>query len=515
MAKNVLFLVIDQWRAEALSCLLNTPARTPHLDALAADAWMSLHHYTVTAPCGPSRASLLTGLYAQNHRSVRNGTPLDESIDNIAKILRKAGFDPTLFGYTDTSADPRHKAKNDPLLRTYESVMPGFTLGTGFNEGDLSAWTSKLAGKGYDIPTDPFDLYRSSDKFVDGFHKEPAVFKADDSDTAFIVDEVIDYLKQGRSDNWFVHLSILHPHPPWIAPEPYNSLINNDDIPDPKRHESRASEAQQHDYIKVWLEEQDSVEYCSPDLNVQKIDEEQRRSIASIYYGLLAEVDDAVGRLIDHLKTSDDYDNTLIVVTADHGEQLGDHWLWGKGGYFDQSYHIPLIIRDPKSDDQHRGIRENHLFTESVDLVPTILDWLELPVPSQLSGRSLLPLLSGDQPISWRNAAFWEFDFRNVQTQFYESRLGITPDQAGLIVIRDHRYKYVYFAAQPALLFDMQKDPGELNNLANNPEYTTIVLKYNQQLLTHKMLNQDRVLVNQLLTKHGVCSYEGARSDYS
>lgn len=511
MAKNVLFLVIDQWRAEALSCLLGTPARTPRLDDLAADAWMSLNHYTVTAPCGPSRASLLTGLYAQNHRSVRNGTPLDENIDNIARMVKKAGYDPTLFGYTDTSADPRNRPENDPLLKTYEGVMPGFSLGTGLNESDLSAWTDKLAEKGYDIPKDPFDLYRSSDRFADGFHKEPAVFKAADSDTAFMVDEVIDYLKKDHCDGWFVHLSILHPHPPWIAPEPYNSLINNDDIPEPKRHQCRDIEALQHDYIKTWFEEQDSVEYCSPDLNVQKIDEEQRRAIASIYYGLLAEVDDAVGRLIKHLKDSDDFNDTLIIITADHGEQLGDHWLWGKGGYFDQSYHIPLIIRDPNSDIGRRGIRENHLFTESIDIVPTILEWLSEPIPSQVSGRSLLPLLHGERPTTWRDSTYWEFDFRNVQTLFYESRLSITPDQACLLVVRDHRYKYVYFAAQPALLFDIQNDPDELNNLSNNPEFASVLLEYSQKLLTHKMLNQDRTLVNRLLTVNGVCSYEGSR----
>lgn len=512
MEKNVLFLVIDQWRAEALSCLLDTPARTPNLDTLAADAWMSLNHYTVTAPCGPSRASLLTGLYAQNHRSVRNGTPLDENINNIARMARKVGFDPILFGYTDTSADPRNKDENDPVLKTYEGVMPGFTLGTSLNESDLSAWTDKLRSKGYEIPDDPFDLYRSTDRFANGYHKRPAVFNTEDSDTAFMVDEVIDYLKEGRADNWFVHLSILHPHPPWIAPEPYNTLISNDEIPEPMRHESRVLEGQQHEYIKVWLEEQDSVEYCSPDLNVQKIDEEERRAIASIYYGLLAEVDTAVGRLIDHLKATDEFENTLIVVTADHGEQLGDHWLWGKGGYFDQSYHIPLIIRDPYTEKQYRGKREKNLFTESVDIVPTILEWLGESVPNQISGQSLLPLLHGDRPKKWRDAAFWEFDYRNVQTLFYESRLIITPDQSCLLVVRDHRYKYVYFAALPALLFDMQNDPSELNNLANDPAYTHVLLEYSQKLLTHKMLNQDRTLVNQQLTEDGVCSYIGMRS---
>ena len=124
---KVLFIVIDQLRADCLLGALADAIELPNLRALMADGTTFSRHYTVTVPCGPARASLLTGLYAMNHRSVRNGTPLDGTLDTLPRELRKAGYEPLLFGYTDTSADPRGLDPFDPALKSYEGVMPGFT----------------------------------------------------------------------------------------------------------------------------------------------------------------------------------------------------------------------------------------------------------------------------------------------------------------------------------------------------------------------------------------------------
>ncbi|MCB1040991.1 MAG: sulfatase-like hydrolase/transferase, partial [Acidimicrobiales bacterium] len=104
---NVLYITVDQWRGDCLGVAGHPVVRTPTLDSLAARGVRFANHWSVTAPCGPSRASLHTGRYLMNHRSVNNGTPLDHEFDNIARIARRQGYDPTLFGYTDTSVDPR------------------------------------------------------------------------------------------------------------------------------------------------------------------------------------------------------------------------------------------------------------------------------------------------------------------------------------------------------------------------------------------------------------------------
>ncbi len=113
---NVLLIVADQWRWDCLSALGHPTVRTPHLDALAAEGTLFASHFTQASPCGPARASLLTGLYLMNHRSVANGTPLDQRFDNLAWAARRQGLTPFLFGYTDASPDPRFRAPADPDL---------------------------------------------------------------------------------------------------------------------------------------------------------------------------------------------------------------------------------------------------------------------------------------------------------------------------------------------------------------------------------------------------------------
>src|SRR5262245_12600111 len=157
--RKVLFISADQWRGDSLSALGHPCLRTPHLDRLAAQGVLFRNHYTQASPCGPARTSLHTGMYMMNHRSLRNGTPLDARHSNIALEVRKAGYDPTLFGYTDTSVDPRLYPADDPALKTYEGVLPGMTVGLKLPE-HMAAWIADLRAKGYDIPGGRAEVYR-------------------------------------------------------------------------------------------------------------------------------------------------------------------------------------------------------------------------------------------------------------------------------------------------------------------------------------------------------------------
>ncbi|HYC14311.1 MAG TPA: sulfatase-like hydrolase/transferase, partial [Stellaceae bacterium] len=152
--RNILLITFDQWRADCLSVVGHPCLKTPHLDALAADGVLFRRHYTQASPCGPARASLLTGLYMHNHRSLRNGTPLDDRHATLPRELRKGGYDPALFGYTDTSLDPRTLSPGDPRLATYENPMPGFTPVVPLDES-FAAWVAELRRRGYAVPAPP------------------------------------------------------------------------------------------------------------------------------------------------------------------------------------------------------------------------------------------------------------------------------------------------------------------------------------------------------------------------
>jgi len=132
----------------------------PNLRGLMGESVTFNRHYTVTTPCGPSRASLLTGLYAMNHRSIRNGTPLSARHVNIGTEMRKAGYEPMLFGYTDVSSDPTSLHPNDPELKHYEGLAPGFAEIVRMRLESSSSWVGDLKAKGYSVPSRYWDLYR-------------------------------------------------------------------------------------------------------------------------------------------------------------------------------------------------------------------------------------------------------------------------------------------------------------------------------------------------------------------
>lgn len=200
--RNVLFIVIDQLRADCVFGDLSAHVSLPNIRALADESVSFENHFSVATPCGPSRVSLLTGQYAMNHRAVRNGTPLRYDTPTLATEAQKAGYEPLLFGYTDTSQDPRHLPPDDPRLFSYEEVAPGFTEALRMRtESDCTAWEAHLRAKGYDLPGYP-DIYRPSGDSP----ASPAQYAAEDSDTSFLADRFLADIST-RSSGWFAFLA--------------------------------------------------------------------------------------------------------------------------------------------------------------------------------------------------------------------------------------------------------------------------------------------------------------------
>lgn len=498
MPGNVLFVTADQWRGECLGALGHPTVRTPSLDALAAQGVCFRRHYANAAPCGPSRASIHTGLYLHNHRSGTNGTPLDARHANWALEARRHGYDPILFGYTDTSQDPRQLDPAHPLLRTYEGPLPGIRPVVMMGENPL-AWARWLEKKGYAIPDPAYKLYtrkKEQLEWEEGGHvPAPLALPAEHHDTHFMVDQVIEHLTEHGGSPWMVHLSLLRPHPPWVAPEPYNALYDPASLPGFVRAETAEREGEQH----PWLAFQLSRAHCrAPD------DERKLRRMKASYFGLMTEVDHQLGRLFAWLEAQGLWDSTLVVFSSDHGEQMGDHWMLGKAGYFEQSYRIPLIVRDPRAAaDGSRG-RVVDAFTENVDLAPTLLEWIGAEIPPAFDGRSLLGFVrSGAEPEGWRRAAHFEFDFREPQGGAPERALGLSLHECGISVLRDARAKYVHFAGLPALFFDLESDPDERCDRARDPEAQARVLEYAQRMLSWRMDHEDQTLTHVSLGPNG------------
>lgn len=495
---NILFITADQWRGECMSCVDHPVVKTPNLDALASEGVLFRNHYAQAAPCAPSRTSLHTGMYMFNHRCVSNGTPVSGRLSNWALEVRKRGFEPSLFGYTDTALDPTDLHPEDHRLRHYSEPLPGMGHYTPIRDEVSVDWVKYLEQKGYQIPARWWDLYGNPKPGLPwhqgGDVPLPLAIEAHDHETRFMVDECIKWIS-GQSKPWITHLSLLRPHPPFVAPAPYHTLYKPGRLRAPSRHADLEQQAAQHPFLGYVLE---NTSHC------WQGDDRQLEEAAAGYYGLITEVDDNLGRMFEFLIKAGAWNETLIIFTSDHGEQLGDHWLTGKLGFYDQSYHVPLIIRDPMDNIDGDNSRQIDRFTENVDLMPTMLNWLGMKVPSQCDGRSLLPFLRGQSfAKEWRTEVHWEFDFRDIIQQRAEKSLGIPSNRCNLAVVRDEQFKYVHFAALPPLLFDIEDDPGELNNLAGSSDYKDTVLELSHKLLSWRMEHTERGLTDTLLTSSG------------
>ncbi len=504
---NILFIVVDQLRADCLLGALSGSLDLLNLRRLMADSVTFANHFTVALPCGPSRASLLTGLYAMNHRSVRNGTPLNARHTNVALQARRGGYEPLLFGYTDTSIDPRGRDPEDPDLRSYEGLMPGFYEALQMRADTNRAWLADLKAKNYRLPKDYLDIFRpvKADGSASTAVTDPALYSAEDSDTAFLTDQTIRGLSVREHQGWFAHVTYIRPHPPLVAPAPFNTMYDPAAITPANCKGGIEDEKAKHPFFQAFFSEPaNSGLYIGFDGRMDQIPENDARALRAVYFGLTSEVDRHVGRLIDYLKSTGQYDDTLIIFTADHGEMLGDHFIWGKETVYDPAFHIPLIIRDPKSRSSAGTVVD--ALTESIDLAPTILDWIGLAPPPAFNGASLASFLRGETPARWRDHVFAEVDFGDPETATrYQRHLGLRLAQSDLAILRERRFKLVHFnGGLPSLLFDLENDPEEHVNLASDPAYGAELMRLQTRMLDHRMTHAHRELSPMKLTESGV-----------
>jgi arylsulfatase A-like enzyme len=484
--------------------------KTPNADRLASQGTLFTNHFAGAAPCSPARACIYTGLYQMNNRVCRNGTPLDARFDNLALAARRAGYSPTLFGYTDTSPDPRGLDPSDPALKTYEGVLPGFVARQMLPEHQ-KPWLSWLTAQGIDSSAGFPDIHRPASG-ASAVSLDPPIYNRDQTPSAFLAGEFMRWLgEQDAGAPWCAHVSFLSPHPPFIVPEPFNRMYDPASGPAFRRAADLEAEAAIHPYAAWGLEKLKRKKFIPGARGkVRDWSDGELQMVRAIYWGMISEVDSQLGRIWSALETKGDWDNTIIVLMSDHAEMMGDHWSLGKGGFFDQSYHVPLVIRDPRRI-RARG-KKTTAFTEAVDIIPTVLDLIGVAPAQPVDGRSLAPFLDGRKPDGWRTEAHWEFDFRSVSDGEAEAKFGIRSAQCNLSVLRGERFKYVHFnGGLPPLLFDLASDPDETRNLADDPAFTRVRLDCAEKLLAWRAEHLDQTLALVELTEDGVRIASGVK----
>ncbi|PIE09562.1 MAG: phosphonate monoester hydrolase [Rhodobacterales bacterium] len=364
-ARNTLFLVYDQLRADVLRGALAAHVPTPNFDRLAAQSRVYEQHRTAMVPCGPSRASLLTGLAGPEHGAVMNGFPVKTGTPTLGTELRKHGVEPLLFGYTDFAGDPALLHPSDPDLRSYEGVAAGFREVVEMRWETGSEWPGWLARQGVELPRPwPerfFDLYRSD---TGGIRGVPP-YDAAQSDTAYLTDRVLEGLEARRDHPWFAMVTYIRPHPPFVAPAPWNGMVDAAAMPAPTPC------PEDHPFFDAWHHElSNGALFHGFDGRARALRPAQIADLRAVYLGLVAECDHHLGRLLDWLDDTGQAGSTTVIVTGDHGEMLGDAGLWGKDSILDPAWRVPLMIRAPELEP---GVEQG--LTSSTQIMPMLLDW--------------------------------------------------------------------------------------------------------------------------------------------
>ena len=503
MKKSVLFISVDQWRWDCFGFMKHKYAVTPNIDKLAKKGVYFKSHFAGIIPCGPSRTTMLTGLYPFIHRSTRNGSPLDKRFTNIAKEVKLSGYKPKLFGYTDTTWDPRYLDANDKKNFTYESPMEGFDPICHLPESNPEPWYKDLISKGYNFKSAKELYKRDLPKKGKGFDYRAWDIPAKDSDTSFLTNQVIKHLKKIK-DPFFYHVSFLRPHPPMFVSEPWHSLIDPLKIKLSSNNLNYKKMLLGHPFLKeIARKFLDENKY--KEIRYKELKSEDIKRIIAVYLGMCAEVDHNIGKILNTLNEKNIEKDTLVIFTSDHGELLGENNLWGKLGWWDSAYRIPLIFynKDIKS-------RKIDNFSESVDLAPTILEWLDLDVPINWSGISLLEYLKTGKRKFNKDFVTFEFDFRESNYSKFVEEKKLEPEECNLVCIRDKNWKYVHFPTLPSLLFNLKKDPLEKNNLSNIKKYQNIKNKLLSKLLSHRLLHQERQLSSLQVSSSGLSTSYGS-----
>ena len=426
---NILMIMADQLSARYLGAYGHPLVKTPNIDALASKGTLFRHAYCNSPICAPSRASMATGLHVGRLGAFDNGSDFPAGVPTFMHHLGRADYEVVLSGKAHfIGPDQMHGFQRRLTPEIYPSGFdwtPDWTQGPVHNPGTavdqirdsgLCEWSLQLD------------------------HDEEVQFRS--------LEYLRDYARRKDAGRpFFLCSSFTHPHEPFIISQPWWDLYDHDAIDMPTAAGMPIEEM--HPYNQ-WLQ----IHHM---MDVYPLEEEHVRNARHAYYGAVSYFDSKVGELTKELERLGLLENTMIIVTSDHGEMLGEQGMWFKRTFFEPSIHVPLIVSGTervKPDNQIN--REVSL----VDLMPTFLELADLrdrrEIEQGLDGESLCGMLLGDD----------ERDSPGVVSEYYSE--GVTQPMRLAI---NKRMKYVHVEDQEPMLFDLTHDPDERVNCATDPMY--------------------------------------------
>jgi len=509
---NVLFIMADQLRWDHLGCAGHPYLRTPNLDALAARGVRFANAFVNSGVCGPSRMSYYTGRYPVSHGATWNRVPLSVGEVTLGEMLRGSGLQLALAGKTHVMPDRQGLAR---LQLEGGSELATLLERGGFEEidrydghhkpGAESGYPAFLRANGYG-GDDPWNEYviagiDAKGQVQSGWHMRnvhlPARVQEAHSETAYMTDQAMGFVDRMGSRPWVLHLSYVKPHWPYMAPAPYHAMYRPEQCLPVQR--SASERPNPHRVVAAYQQHEESQSFQNDDCI---------RTVRPAYQGLISQLDHHLGRLFEHLDQRGRGQDTLVIFTADHGDFLGDHWLGEKELFHDTVQKVPFVVVDPRPAADSTRAQVEARFVEAVDVVPTVLQALGLPVPThRVEGHSLLPLLHGQAPADWRQFAYSELDYSWRQARI---TLGKDVQRCRAFSLRTERWRYVHWLDEAEQLFDLQADPQEFHDLGQDPGTEAVRAGLRTQLLDFLAARKSRTTMTDEQVRAGTASHKRA-----
>lgn len=445
---NIVVILTDDHRFDALGFLGHPFLKTPNLDRLAAEGAYFENAYVTTSLCSPSRASILTGLYAHNHGVVDNYHPVDESLTFFPENLQKAGYQTAFIGKW-------HMGNSDVKQRGFDH------------------WVS-FRGQGVYAP-DPAML-KAKGRFVP--QAENTGFNVNGSrvpQTGYITDELTDYAEDwlgGKDDDdkpFFLYLSHKGVHADFLPPDRHAFKFDSQEIAQPP---SPVTHPDLFEDPPMWVRNQNNSRHGVEFAYYTGVDlaKYYRR-----YCEALLAVDDSVGRVLGMLEKLGELEDTVILYLGDNGFLFGEHGLIDKRCAYEESVRIPMLMRYPKRISAGTRVKK---IVANIDVAPTLLEVAGVGESGlKMDGLSFWKLAQGQQEAdaSWREHLLYEY--------YWERNYPQTPTTHALI---GEQYKYIRYHGvwDQDELYDTIADPNERQNLFNDPEHAERIARMNQTLFT-------------------------------
>ncbi|MCY3906765.1 MAG: sulfatase-like hydrolase/transferase [Anaerolineaceae bacterium] len=458
---NVLILYTDQQRHDALGVNGNADIQTPVLDRLAREGVNFDHCFVQNPVCMPSRASFLSGRYPSSLGITHMGVPLPEDVVTLPHLLKPYGYRSANIGKLHflPHANRDHRVPHPRYGFDHLEIADE----PGTYEDAYRAWVASIAPEQLDglsagLPPGADVWYRAlgledsvphPHKWARQDYRGTTSFPAADdvTHTAFVAERTINFLQQEHGP-FLCIAGFYSPHPPWIVPQRWLDLYDRQSLALPG--------------FPPEVEARREAAGCTDDL---------LRSARHGYYAMVSEVDWHVGRLLQALEDRGLADNTIVILTSDHGEWLGEHLRWGKGyPGADAVSRVPLLVRWPAGK-LHSGHRVSEV-VEALDVLPSLLEMAGIQVPPHLQGSSLLPLLHGAQDDSQGSAMM---------------------EANGWKTLRTADFRYLVHDDGRESLRDLRADPREYHDVSGDRRYGE-ALSEHRHLLLQRLLSMERPL---------------------